>query len=161
MTMVRLLPGVSSCVCEPDDDFHICFPGSSEACDSDKGIVGFFCCSRECWHLLSQVGLNPGSCEALEFSYVHVCLYDGSRADQPQCARLGCGSCTWTAEVAFHKLVMLAACFALVATDRGLMGPSAGIHFQFFDAMLFLWIGVRGSLREPDGYCWTFLPRYG
>ena len=80
--------------------------------------------------------LNPGSSVALEFSNVHVCLYHGSRADQPQCARLGCGLCTWTAEVAFDKFVRLAACFALVATDRGLVGPSGGSCFQFFDAML-------------------------
>ena len=98
----------------PDDGLHICLPGSSEARDSDKEIVGFFCRSRECWHLLSLAVLNPGSSEALEFSCVHVCLYHGSRADQPQHARLGCGLCTWTGEVAFDKFVMLAACFALV-----------------------------------------------
>ena len=145
VTVVQLLPGVSSCVCEPDDDLHTCFPGSSEPCDTDKGRVVFFCCSRECWHLLSQVVLNPGSSEALEVSHVHVCFYHGSRADQPQCARLGCGSCTWTSEVAFDKLVMLVACVALLATDRGLMGPSGGNCFQFF-----------GRVRP---LAWTFLQR--
>ena len=36
-TVVQLFCGVSSCVCEPDDYLHSCFPGNSYACDTDKG----------------------------------------------------------------------------------------------------------------------------
>ena len=43
--VVQLLPGISSCVCESDGCLHFCFPGSSEAFDTEKGLVGFFCSS--------------------------------------------------------------------------------------------------------------------
>ena len=46
--VVQLLPGVSSCVCESDDRLHLCFPGSSGAFDTVKGLVGLFCDSCVC-----------------------------------------------------------------------------------------------------------------
>ena len=46
--MVQLLPGVSSCVCESDDRLHFCFPGSSGAFDTVKGLVVLFCGSCVC-----------------------------------------------------------------------------------------------------------------
>ena len=104
VTVVQLLPGVSSCVSESDDSLHVCFPGSSEAFDTEKGSVGLFCSSRVCGHCLAHVMRNPGSNEALE----------------------SCGFCTWTVEVVFYKFVMLAACFSFVATVGGPMGPSGG-----------------------------------
>ena len=50
VTVVQVLPCVSSCVCESDDSLHVCFPGISEAFDTEKGLVGLFCISRVCGH---------------------------------------------------------------------------------------------------------------
>ena len=60
VTVVQLFPGVSSRVCEPDDDLHTCFPGGREACDTDKGIVRMwaspFSGGAESWQQLDVSG---------------------------------------------------------------------------------------------------------
>ena len=134
--VVQLLPGVSSCVCEPDVCLHFCFPSSSGAFDTMKDLVGLFICSCVCGCLHALDLLVPVSSVAFEFSYVLALFYSGSRVGQSSCALLGCGFCTWIAKVAFCEFVLLAACFAFVATVSGLEGPSGGNSFQPFDAML-------------------------
>ena len=39
VTVVQLLLGVSTCICESVDCLHLCFPGSSEAFDTKQGFV--------------------------------------------------------------------------------------------------------------------------
>ena len=134
--VVQLLPGVSSCVCEPDVCLHFCFPGSSGAFDTMKDLVGLFICSCVCGCLHAHDMQVPVSSGAFEFTYVLALFFSGSRVGQSSCALLGCGFCTWTAKVAFCEFVLLAACFAFVATVSGLEGPSGGNSFQPFDAML-------------------------
>ena len=134
--VVQLLPGVSSCVCEPDVCLHFCFPGSSGAFDTMKDLVGLFICSCVCGCLHALDMQVPVSSGAFEFSYVLALFYSGRRVGQSSCALLGCGFCTWTAKVAFCEFVLLAACFAFVATVSGLEGPTGGNSFQPFDAML-------------------------
>ena len=107
--VVQLLPGVSSCVCEPDVCLHFCFPGSSGAFDTMKDLVGLFICSCVCGclHVRNmQVLVSSG---AFEFTYVLALFFSGSRVGQSSCALLGCGFCTWTAKVAFCEFVLLRA----------------------------------------------------
>ena len=70
---------------------RVCFPGSSEAFDTENGLVGLFCSSRVCGHFLAHVVRNPGSSGALESSYVPALLHNGSRAERSSCAHLGYG----------------------------------------------------------------------
>ena len=64
MTTGALLPGVSSCVCEPDGRLHFCFPGSSGASDTTKDLVGLFIRSCVCGCLHAHDMQDPGSSEA-------------------------------------------------------------------------------------------------
>ena len=59
--------------------------------------------------------------------------------------------------MAFCEFVLLAACFAFVATVSGLEGPSGGNSFQPFDAMLaaLLFSGMElvGHFAQYPGIC--------
>ena len=101
-----------------------------------KDLVGLFICSCVCGCLHAHDMQVPVSSGAFEFTYVLALFFSGSRVGQSSCALLGCGFCTWTANVAFCEFVLLAACFAFVATVSGLEAPSGGNSFQPFDAML-------------------------
>ena len=101
-----MLPGVSSCVCEPDVCLHFCFPGSSGAFDTMMDLVGLFICSCVCGCLHALDMQVPVTSGAFEFSYVLALFYSGSRVGQSSCALLGCGFCTWTAKVAFCEFVL-------------------------------------------------------
>ena len=102
-----------------------------------EGISGSLLRQLRVWAPSCSMSMrNPGSSEAFDVSYVPALLFSGSRAGRSSCAHLGCGSCTWTLEVAFYKFEMLAACFTFVATVSGRMSPFGGNCFQFMDAML-------------------------
>ena len=73
--VVQLLPGVSSCVCEPDGCLHFCFPGSSGAFDTMMDLVGLFICSCVCGCLHALDMQVPVSSGAFEFSYVLALFY--------------------------------------------------------------------------------------
>ena len=75
---------------------------------------------------------HPGSSDAFESTYVSALFHSGSRAEQSSCALLGCGFCIWTTKEAFCEFVLLAACYAFVATVSGLEGVLEATAFSLW-----------------------------